>query len=73
MVKSVMSPMMTTSVRAWFGRDERPPTSGVSPTREPRCSGDAEESGADPQPTQPGTETANRAKTLPFEGWSRDR
>ena len=24
---------MTTSVRAWFGRDERPPTSGVSPIR----------------------------------------
>ena len=23
--------MVTTSVRAWFGRDERPPTSGVSP------------------------------------------
>ena len=28
-----MRPMVTTSVRAWFGRDEGPPTSGVSPIR----------------------------------------
>jgi hypothetical protein len=25
---------VTTSVRAWFGRDEGPPTSGVSPIRD---------------------------------------
>ena len=27
----VASRNVTTSVRSWFGRDERPPTSGVSP------------------------------------------